>query len=337
MRILVLAHPTLLPPEKGRVPTACQTEADVIRTLRNRGHEVLPLGLEDSMGPLRSALHTFQPHIVFNLLEEFAGYGDFESHIVSYLEMNRIAYTGCNSKGLQIAKDKGLTKIVLKHFGIQTPQFLLVPRGRRVQAWTSNLQFPVIVKANREEASRGLSRNSVVSNPRALKRQIEFMHEEIGVDVIVEEYIEGRELYVGLIGNTRTLALPVWELDFGQIPSHWPKIATEQLKWNSRLQKKYFVDSARAHNLKPQMIAQLTTACKRAYSAMNLNGYARVDLRLTSEGQIYILEMNPNPNIAEHEDFAQSALAYGIEYSELLEIIMSSGRRWRKLFADSFA
>ena len=238
MRVLVLMHCDLVPPKnKSQVPVKCKTEADVMTGLSELGHEVRAVGICNSLTALKNEIETWRPHIVFNLLEEFSGSSEFESHVVSYLEMHGVAYTGCNAKGLQVAKDKALTKVVLGHYGLSTPRFVVVRRGQRFSPNRINLKYPLIVKARNEEASRGIACKSVVVNSKQLLSQIERMHSEVESDALIEEYINGREFYLGLIGHRRLQTLPLWELDFGKLPKSCPRIATERLKWNEKFQK----------------------------------------------------------------------------------------------------
>ncbi len=329
MKVLVLMHEDLVP-ESGANPKECQTERDVIEGLKVGGHEVSTLGVGRSLGAVRQALFNFKPHVVFNLLEEFAGNARFESHVVSYLEMKNVAYTGCNARGLQLAKDKAIANAILQHHKILTPQFEVFPRGRKFLKLPPHLKFPLIVKALSEEASKGLTTQSVVTNTAALKKQIERMHEQVGADALVEEYIDGRELYFSLIGNNRLKTLPVWELQFGSLPKRWPRVATEKLKWNKEFQKKYIIDSGEAIDLSHRQIEAMKQISKKAYEILGLSGYARMDLRMNPDGQIYFLEANPNPNISADEDFAQAASTGGYDYPQLLDTIVRLGVRWTK-------
>jgi D-alanine-D-alanine ligase len=328
MRILVVMHEDLVPPvpaaKNGRLEPSYKTEAQVMAALQRLGHEVIPLGVHDSVGEIRSALHAVKPHVVFNLLEEFAGQAEFDAHVVSYFEMQGIAFTGCNAKGLQLARDKAITKVWLKHHGIRTPAFIVLRRGAKCPSRLP-MRFPLIVKALNEEASIGLGRNSVVYTASELSAQVVRMHEDIGVDVILEEFIAGREFYVGLLGNTRPQPLPLWELNFGDLPENWPRIAGERLKWSETFQKKYLIKTAAAGELTPAAQLAIRQLCLKAYSVLGLTGYARMDLRMADDGTVYFLEANPNPNIAEDEDFALSAAAAGMSYTRLLQKMLRLG------------
>jgi len=197
-----------------------------------------------------------------------------------------------------------------------------VPRGRRTLRPRS-LRFPLFVKSASEEASLGISQASLVDSDERLAERVRFVHESVGTDAIVEEYIEGRELYVAAIGNERIRTLPVWELDFGKLSETGEPIATERVKHSLEYQKKHGIDARRAENLDANVQRSLERTTRRVYRMLELDGYARVDYRLTGSGEIYLLEANPNPEIAEKEEFASAALAAGLSYRQLLQRIVS--------------
>src|SRR5687767_9106054 len=330
LRILALVHDHLVPPADTTGidvrEAEWKMEYDVIETLREMGHEVRVLGLHDDLIGIRPTVGLFKPHIVFNLMEAFAGVTTFDQNVVSYLELLRLSYTGCNPRGLILARDKALSKKLLAYHRIPVPDFTVVRRGRRTQL-SKKLRFPLIVKSLFFEASTGISQASVVENEEQLERRVQFVHESLGSAAIVEQFIDGRELYVGVVGNQRLDVFPVWEMSFDKMPENRWKIATERVKWSTQYQKKYGImtDPAR---LDASSIEHIQRIAKRAYRALDLNGYARIDLRLDDEGRLYVLEANPNPNMAYGEDFSESAEASGISYERLLERIIALGRRW---------
>ena len=220
-RVLVVLHPSLMPPDslEGQDPKAIeewQTEFDVIQTLRASGHEVRALGVLDSITELRAAIADWQPDVVFNLLEEFDGIVSYDQHVTAFLEMLRQPYTGCNPRGLLLSRDKALCKQVFAYHRIPTPQFAVFRRGQRVQRAQAHALSAVRQVQHRRRLA-GIAQASVVGNAEQLKERIEFVLEEQKTDVLVEEYIEGRELYVGMLGNSRLTRFPVWELNFGQL------------------------------------------------------------------------------------------------------------------------
>ncbi len=341
LRALVLVHATLVPPDSLRgVPEReideWRTEYDVISHLKLAGHEVMPLGVDDNLTDLRRAIMEWKPDIVFNLLEEFDGIVTYDQHVVAFLELMHQPYTGCNPRGMLLSRDKVLSKQLLSYHRVPTPQFVVFPRGRRPRL-PKRLRFPMFVKSSTEDASFGIAHASVVTDERQLKERIAFIHEQTHSDALVEEYIEGRELYVGVIGNDRLKVLPVWEMTFGSLPHGHPTIATRKVKWDRNYQKKYGITTAAAKELPEDVIARLELLSKRIFRALHLTGYARMDFRLRPDGSLYVLEANANPNLSEAEDFAQSARTAGIAYPDVLRRILKLGAAypaaWRGLDA----
>jgi D-alanine-D-alanine ligase len=332
VRALVLVHATLVPPESLQGATEKEidewrTEYDVISHLKAEGHEVLPLGLSDSLSELRRAIIDWKPHIVFNLLEEFDGIVTYDQHVVAFLELMRQPYTGCNPRGMLLSRDKVLSKQLLSYHRVPTPQFMVFARGKKPRI-PKKLRFPLFVKSSTEDASLGIAHASVVADPRQLAERIAFIHEQTNSDALVEEYIEGRELYVGVLGNDRLKVLPVWEMSFGSLPENLPAIATRKVKWDRTYQSRYGITTAAAADLPDGTAARLEQLSKRIFRALHLTGYARMDFRLRSDGELFVLEANANPNISVDEDFAQSARTAGIPYDDLLQRIVHLGRKY---------
>lgn len=332
LRVLVLMHEALVPPASiegisDEEMADWKTEYDVCAGLHNLGHEVKPLGVSSDLGVIRSAIEDWKPHITFNLLEEFHGVAVYDHHVVSYLELMRKAYTGCNPRGLMLAHDKPLSKKILSFHRISVPTFAVFAKGRKIRR-PKRLEFPLLVKSAIEEASLGISQASIVSNDEKLRERVEFIHNHIGTDALVEQYIEGRELYVGVIGNHRLQVFPIWEMLFRNMPENVAHIATAKVKWDSAYQKKMGIDTAAAEDIPEATVGKIQRLCKRIYHVLGLTGYARMDLRLTAEGEVYVLEANPNPNLAYGEDFAESAERDGISYEDLLQRILNLGLRF---------
>ena len=329
-RVLALVHEHLVPPEDTTgidiLEAEWKMEYDVIETLREQGHEVRVLGVHDDLADIRPTAGSFEPHIVLNLMEAFAGITTFDQNVVSYLELLRLRYTGCNPRGLILARDKALSKKLLAYHRIPVPDFCVIRYGRK-PVLPKKLRFPLIVKSLFFEASAGISQASVVEDDDQLARRVQFIHDSLGTAAIVEQFIDGRELYVGVLGNERLDVLPVWEMSFAQMPENRWRIATERVKWNTQYQKKngIMTDAAKVSAAEGERIHRIA---KRAYRALDLNGYARIDLRMDGEGHVYVLEANPNPNLAYGEDFAESAETAGISYEKLLERIITLGLRW---------
>src|SRR5918994_6124785 len=277
LRILALVHDHLVPPADTTGidvrEAEWKMEYDVIETLREMGHEVRVLGLHDELGAIRPTAGHFKPHIVFNLMEAFAGVTTFDQNVVSYLELLRLPYTGCNPRGLILARDKALSKKLLAYHRIPVPGFTVIRPGRK-SIIPDRLRFPLIVKSLFFEASAGISQASVVENGEQLTRRVTFIHEKLGTAAIVEQFIDGRELYVGVIGNERLDVFPVWEMSFDKMPDNRWKIATERVKWSTQYQKKHGIMTPPAR-LDAASIEQIQRIAKRAYRALDLNGYAR--------------------------------------------------------------
>ncbi len=332
-RVLTLVHRHLVPPtDTAGVDLASapwKMEYDVIESLRARGHEVLPLGVQDDLGVVRSAIESWKPSIVFNLLESFDDVTTFDMNVVSYLELMRVPYTGCNPRGLLIARDKALSKQLLAYHRVPFPEFIVFRRNKAIRI-PPHMKFPVIVKSLTYEASVGISQASVVNDVDKLRKRVEFIHESVGSDAIAERYIDGRELYVGVLGNDRIHVFPVWEMTFeGMIEGdNWP-IATERVKWNPKYQKKHGIQTNAAQHLPEGAIDQIQRLVRRIYRTLALTGYARVDLRMDVNGSVFFLEANPNPQLAHGEDFAESAERSGLKYEALLERILALGLAWR--------
>ena len=333
MRVLALVHRHLIPPAtvaEGTDITAepWRTEYDVISTLTAMGHEVQPLGVHDDLGEIRRVADEWKPHIAFNLLEGFDDITIFDQNVVSHLELLKLSYTGCNPRGMLLARDKSLSKKLLAYHRIPIPEFEVFRIGRPIRR-AKRLAFPLMVKSLTQEASIGISQASVVDSDEKLKERIAFIHESIGTAALVEQYIEGRELYVGILGNQLLQALPVWELFFTNMPDGARRIATDRVKWSVKYQKKYGIDSGPAREVGEAKRDQLQHLCKRAYRALELSGYARIDLRLDEAGNPWVIEANPNPQIAKGEDFAASAEKAGLSYETVLQRIINLGLRWQ--------
>ena len=329
LKILVAVHETLIPPDSlaghdQRQIDECRTEYDVVSHLKQAGHDVRCIGLLDSLTELRTTIQEWRPHIVFNLLEEFDGIAQYDQHVVAFLELLHQPYTGCNPRGLMLSRDKVLSKQLLAYHRIPTPQFAVFRRGKRLQL-PSKLRYPLFVKSATDDASLGIAQASVCADPQSLKDRIAFVHEQTQSDALVEEYIEGREIYVGVLGNDRLTTLPVWEMNFGSLAEGQAPIATRKVKWDRRYIAHHGISTAAATDLSDAVMAQIRRLTKRIYRALHLTGYARMDFRLRNDGTIFVLEANANPNLAEVEDLARSAQAAGLGYDELLARILSLG------------
>jgi D-alanine-D-alanine ligase len=336
LRIVALMDADLMPPARARAKEVLtapwRTEYDVVQTLSRLGHEVHVLGVGGELNPIRRAIRAYRPHVFFNLLESFDDVRLWDQNVVGYLEMLKMKYTGCNSRGLLLARDKALTKKLLSYHRIQVAEFAVARRGRKFRR-PRKLAFPLFVKSLSLDASIGIAQASVVDSDEKLAERVHFVHDSVGTDALVESYIEGRELTVGLLGNHRLTALPIWELTFEKMPESWHKIATERLKFSPSYQEKHGILSGRAVDLPPGLEKRIQEIGRRVFRVLYLNGYARIDLRVTDAGKVYVIEANPNPQIAHGEDFAEAALATGLDYGPLLQRIVDLGCAWEPLTA----
>jgi len=329
LRVLALLHREFVPPEPlvgvdDAWDKPWRMEHNVLLTLRELGHRVEVLPIEDEVAPIRAAIEEFRPHVAFNFTIQFHDVGAYDAHVVSYLELLRTPYTGCNPRGLLLAGDKALSKKILGWHRIRVPGFAVFKRGRVVRM-PARLAFPLFVKSVGEHASIGISQASVVHDEASLRQRVEFVHEKVGTDAIAEQYIQGRELTVGVIGNSRLQVLPVWEMTFENLPDRAEAIATSRVKWDHAYQEKVGLQTHPAVELPEETDRRIRRMAKRIYRALDMSGFARIDLRMDEAGEVYVLEANPNPDLSIGEDFAESAAVAGLDYPHLVQRILNLG------------
>ncbi len=328
MRVLLLTHARLVPPARpvGRAvrrSAPWRTEYDVRAALLRLGHQVELCGVDADLGPLARALAAFKPAVVFNLLEQLGGEAVYDWLAVAHLELIRQPYTGCNPRGLLLSRDKALCKTILAASGLPVPAFAVFPRGDPI-TWPASLRGPLIIKPLVEQASLGVAQASVVRRPAELRQRVAYLHRRFDVDAIAEVYLPGRELYLGLLGNRRPQVLPPWELRLSGLPrGAWP-IASERVKWNRAYQRRCRVRAGPARLAAP--VARRLIACaRRAYQVLGLSGCARLDFRLADDGTFAIVDVNPNPQLAEGEELAQAAAAARLDYPTLVGRLLRLG------------
>ncbi len=336
LRVLVLVDEEFVPPDtieglSDDEIAPWKTEYDVVVTLEELGHEPHVLGVASEVRPIREAIEKHKPHVVFNLLEEFRGEGVYVPYLLGYLELIRQPYTGCNPGGMLMTHSKALSKKILKYHRIPVPDFAVFRRGKRIKR-PRHLGFPLIVKSATEHGSVGISQGSIVSDDAKLADRVERIHDQLETDAMAEQYIEGRELYVGVMGNNRLQTLPIWELLFTKLAEGSPRIATEKVKWDLGYQARIGLKTKGATGLSNGLAERIFRVCKRAYRTLGQTGYARMDLRLTDDGRVYLLESNPNPQLAYGEDLAESAHSIGIKYEKLIQRIVNLGLQARKVW-----
>lgn len=324
-----MVHKELVPPDDIGDLSETQidefrTEYDVLHTLRRLKHEVRVVGIGDHLTELRETIDEWKPHVVFNLLDEFSGIISYDHYVVAYLELIRQRYTGCNPRGMMLSRDKVLAKRVLATHRVATPAFRLFPLGQRFRE-PRGLAFPLFVKSSTEDASLGISQSSLVEDMKSLRERVQFIHEQVQSDALIEEYIEGREIYVGVLGNTRLTTLPPWEMDFGSLPATQARIATRKVKWDRKYQTRHGIRTGSAHDLADDQRDRLSRLAKRTYRALYMSGFARMDFRMRADGAVFLIEANANPNLSKGEDLADSAKAVGMSYTALINRIVQLG------------
>lgn len=298
-----------------------KTEADVLKALGELGHAVEHLAIYDDLDVLRQKLQAFEPNVIFNLADQFKNNRGFDQNIAAFLAMHGIPFTGCGSTGMMLCRHKGISKKILGYHRIHVPGFVTIARGKRIGR-PKQLRFPILVKPLKEQASLGISQASFVENEEQFRERVQFIHEKFDNDVIAEEYVEGRELYVSIMGNHKLQVFPIRELVFREVPPDEPKIATYRAKWDEEYRKKWGLENRFAEGLEPALHTQIVQTCKRIYRLLTIDGYARIDLRLTKDNELYFIEANPNPMLADGEDFALSGQRAGLKYPELIDRIL---------------
>lgn len=299
-----------------------ETEKHVIDTLKSLGHDVKTLGVYDDISLVINTVAEDEPDVVFNLTEHFHGVAEFDRNVVGLLELLQVTYTGTGPAGLMLCKNKGTSKKILTYHHIKNPHFAVYHRGSRVHR-PKKLRFPLLVKPLKEEGSAGIAQASFVENDESLSERVRFIHESLRQDAIAEEYIEGRELYVSILGNQRLEAFQIREMKFGETPEDEPKIATYKAKWDAKYRKRWGIKNIFADKLEEKIKEKISQLSRKAYRALHIRGYGRIDLRLTPKNEIFILEANPNPHLAKYEDFAESAQRAGISYEKLIQRILN--------------
>jgi len=323
LNIIVLVDATAIPandPHFNSTPETPTTEYYVIAALRTLQHNVSILGAVNNVGTIISSLKEQKPDIVFNLTEQFAGDRQFDKNITALLELVNIPFTGTGPTGLMLCRDKRLCKQLLSLHKIRVPSFIYLPPDRSIFVPRS-LRYPLVVKPAFEDSSEGISNASLVANESALRERAKFVHERWHEAAIAEEYIKGRELYVSIIGNKKLIVFPIRECLFESNEGEGPQLATYRVKWNEKFRKKWNIDFGFA-GLDTPTVKNIERTCKRVYRLLQIRDYGRIDLRLTPENKLVILEANSNPDIASGEDVAEAAKKVGISYEKLIERIL---------------
>lgn len=327
--ITVLVDPVTVPtddPQFRSPPPGKQiTEYHVCEALRLLGHRVTALGADYDIAAVAQTLTEQNPDLVFNLTEQFCGDRRLDKNIAALLELLDIPFTGAGPMGLMLARDKGLCKQILTLHKIRVPNFVPLPHNRPIRV-PRNFPYPAIVKPTFEDSSEGISNASLVYDAEALAERAAFIHERWKQHAIAEEYIEGRELYISVLGNKRLTVLPPRECSFNTDGDEGPVILTYRCKWDDDYREKWKIDFGFA-DLEPTILRNINRVCKRVYRVLQLQDYGRIDLRLTRDNNIVVLEANPNPDIAYGEEVAEAAERAGIDYETLIDRIIRLAKK----------
>jgi len=296
-----------------------EVEDEVSDALTKLGHEPVMYELDGTLKSLLG-LAKIDCDLVFNLAESFADDDTADFKIAAFLDLLGKKYTGTGANGLMLAQDKAVAKKIFAFHGIHTPVFAKSFRGRL--DFSHDLHFPVIVKPAREDGSIGIEFSAVVNSIRELMERMDWLHANFDSPVLIEEYIEGREMYVGVIGNDKPEALPVVELDLSKLPEGTPKIAGAEVKWGKGTKAYRDTKSAIATDLPEETELLLQQTAVAAFQALELRDYGRVDMRLQPDGHVHVIEVNPNPWLSSRAEFAMAARKSGRTYTQLIEEIV---------------
>ena len=297
------------------------TEANVLECLQRLGHEVETLAVFDNVAHIVDKLKAWAPDIVFNLSESFHHDRSHEPNIPALLELMKVRYTGSGPDALLLCKDKALAKKVLAYHRVRSPHFVVSHRVSPLRS-LKRFGYPAFVKPIGEESSDGISKASFVRDEKEAIERIRFLHQKFACDVLIEAYIEGRELYVSVLGTRRLTVFPPREIFFQNVPEDVPKFATYHAKWNESYRKKWGITNGPAADLPPELQERLRKLARNVYRWLKIRGFGRLDVRLTPGGELFVIEANPNPSLSQDEDFAQSAAAGGTDYDSLIQAIL---------------
>lgn len=302
-----------------------EAEFDVARALLEKGHEVVCLGFRTDPAGLVDRLREAKPDLVFNLAEGCRGRADLDFTVAALLEMLGLRYTGAPPEGLVLARDKAVSKKILRYHGIRTPQFAVYPRGH-INGRPSDLRFPLIVKPLQQDASIGIAQSSVIKDDAALRERVAFVHERLANDAIVEELIAGREIYCGVTGDPPK-ALPLVEMVFEREVREEIKIATYKAKWSAKYRATKGIRNVVADGIDPKVVEKVQATAVDTFQLLDLRDYARIDMRLAHDDEVYVIEANPNPFIAKDEDLPNAAAAAGLPYADFIDSVVEQTMR----------
>jgi D-alanine-D-alanine ligase len=288
---------------------------EVYEALKKIGHNPVFLRVDGSTASLLE-LAQAEADLIFNMVESFGGDDKLDFNFAAYLELLKRKFTGSGSHALFLSQDKALAKKIFAFHGIHTPYFATVYRGRTDHS--HDIQFPVIVKPAREDGSIGIAFGAVCGTIKELMDRIDYIHAEFDTPALIEEYIEGRELYVGVLGNEKPEALPVVEMDLSKLPEGTPKIAGSEVKWEEDTEAYKKTKAFLPDDLDEEVVQKLQSTAVQAFQTLQLRDYGRIDFRLAKDGTIHVLEVNPNPYLLPSAEFAMAAKKAGRSYSDLI-------------------
>src|SRR5215472_2210386 len=298
-------------------------EAEVLACLKRLGHYVDTLAVFDNVRAIVERVDKFAPDVVFNLCESFRLERSHEPNIPALLELLRVRYTGAGPEALMLCKDKAIAKKLLSYHSVKVADFVVSTRERPLRK-LRRFSFPAFVKPVDEESSDGIAKASFARNEEEVLERARFIHESLRTDALIEQYIDGRELTVGVLGNSRLTVLPAQELFFGEPENGSPRFATSKVKWDEAYRKKWKIKNGPAGPLPPGIPEQLDKLARRVYRVLQIRGLGRIDLRLTPEGELMVIEANPNPSLARIDDFVQAASRIGLDYDALIQKILEN-------------
>lgn len=302
------------------------TEADVISCLRRLNHEVHTLPVYDDVAGVVEKIRFLMPDVVFNLCESFWNDRAHEPNVPALLELMRVPYTGAGPEALLLCKDKALAKTLLSYHHVRMARFLVSRKRQPLRKIGDRLRYPVFVKPAAQESSEGVVKASFARNESDALERARFIHESLEGDAMIEEYIDGRELYVSMMGYNKVTVFPARELFFDHVPEGEPKFAHSKAKWDGEYRYKWGIRNDPAAPLPERLDKKLKVLSRRIYTWLKISGLGRIDMRLTPEGELFFLEANPNPSLAQMDDFAKSAAMAGIDYDALIQKIIDNAR-----------
>src|SRR5712692_2649959 len=296
---------------------------EIFQALTKLGYEPTYMVLDGRPQSL-AAVGRANGDLIFNLTESYAGDDTKDMNIAAYLDLLGCEYTGAGPHALYLAQDKALAKKIFAFHGIRTPYFATSYRGKLDHS--HDISFPLIVKPTSEDGSIGIDASSVVGSVKELMEKIHYIHEEFDAPALIEEYIEGREIYAAILGNENPEALPMVELDLSKLPEGTPRIAGKEVKWETETEAYKVTKSAPVDDLDEEMVKKLSDTAIAAYQALKLRDYGRIDMRLTEKGDVYVIEANPNPWLSTGAEFVMAARKAGKTYNQLVGEIVDLAR-----------